>query len=140
MIRTATMFDINYLVNHKGIAKGLGITDLLPVNMGNVFWHHRNVFFTSEVGGMWFEYAGNHVFDCHFLFIPGSGGKAIKTAAQAMLSEMFTNREARAIRGYPPRDNRAVRVMGTSLGFQKIDEPLITDDLGRECETYELRS
>ena len=79
------------------------------------------------------------VYDAHFYFIPGSGRKIIIDTARTMLNLMFTQYSAYAIKGYPPRDNRAVRVIGITLGFQKIPDEDFIDDLGRHCDTYILR-
>lgn len=139
MMRLATTYDLDFLVNHPDIKPLLGFDTPYYISMENVLPCPGNIAFMSDIGGMIFSQLEAFTFDSHFLFIPGSGGMAIKNAAQEMLDEMFTKHGAHVIRGYPPRDNRAVRVIGNALGYQKIPNGDFIDGLGRHCETYELR-
>ena len=89
---------------------------------------------------MVFEYMDNETFNSHFYFIPGVGGTNRKDNALLMLQEMFTNHGAHVIKGYPPRVNRVVRVMGRSLGYRKTDSKPSLDGFGRLCDEYEVRA
>lgn len=135
----ATTEDLDYLVNHPGIKPSTGFPVDAQITMAAVYAKPRNIGFTSKIGGMVFGHEGNSVFSSHFLFIPGSSGAEIKKLARAMLNEMFTRYGACAIKGYPPRENRAVRIIGVALGYHKIPNADFIDDFGRPCETYELR-
>ncbi len=139
MLRFATTYDLDFLVNHPSIKPQLGFDTPHYLSMEEVLLRPGNIAFMSDIGGMIFAQERAHEFDSHFLFLPGSGGRAIKNAAQEMLDEMFTKRGAHVIRGYPPRDNRAVRVIGNALGYRKTPNADFIDGLGRHCETYELR-
>jgi hypothetical protein len=139
MFTKAQTGDLSYLVNHPDIFPHTGAPEGSFIDMKEVLKDPRNVGFVTINGGMLFGYIEEGVYECHFLFIPGSEGHVIKDAAKAMIMEMFTNRGAHVIKGHPPRDNRAVRTLGVSLGFKKVPNSEFTDDLGRSCETYEIR-
>lgn len=135
----ATQQDIEYLINHPGIYPSTGFPPGETAIIGTFFENPRNVAFTCMYGGMLFNQEEGDVFSGHFLFLPGTKGVDILTAAKGMLQEMFTKHGASVIRGYPPRENRAVRVIGNALGYHKIDNAIFTDDFGRDCETYEVK-
>ena len=139
MIHEATTDELTDLINHEAIFPATGYPAGEIIDMKNVYRTSGNIGFTSEIGGLFFENLGEGVFEIHFLFIPRSGGAAIKRVASAILDEMFTNRGACVIKGHPPRDNRAVRLIGYALGFRKTSADDFVDDLGRVCATYELR-
>tara|TARA_R110000772_G_C13310278_1_gene440218 strand:- start:9968 stop:10396 length:429 start_codon:yes stop_codon:yes gene_type:complete len=135
----ATVQEIEDIVNHDDIAPALGIMPDRYMDMSHAFDNEGNVCLMSNIGGMFFANAGDGVYDSHFLFIPGSGGAEIKDAAHAMITEMFTRADVKVITGAPPRDNRAVRHMGTALGYIKIPRSEHFDGLGRLCDKYEVR-
>lgn len=137
--REAATADIEYLVNHPDIYPSTGFPEGCHADAEHFYDTEGNVAFLCIYGGMLFNNEGDGVFSGHFLFLPGTRGVDIMTAAKAMLIEMFTNRGASVIKGYPPRDNRAVRVIGTALGYRKLNKADFQDDFGRICETYEVR-
>ena len=143
IFREATTADLDYLVNHPKISKNCGVPEGLRVDMSPVAKTPRSVGLISTTpgaaGGLLFGYLGDDVFDIHFMFIPGGSGKALLCVGRAMLQEMFTNRGACAIKGFPPRGNRAVRIVGVALGFIKTPDTLITNTFGQVCDVYELR-
>lgn len=139
MFHEATTDELTALVNHPAIFPAMGCPAGGVLDAKYLYRTPGNIGFTSDNGGMFFENLGEGVFEVHFLFIPGSGGTAIKRAAKAILHEMFTNRGACVIRGHPPRDNRAVSHIGYSLGFRRVQTDDFVDDNGRVCLTYELR-
>ncbi len=132
--------DLNYLVNHPAIRPTTGFPGDDEITMHTVLLNPGNIgYWQDDIGGMLFCQSKAHEFDCHFMFIPGSGGFLIKETARAMLDQMFTKHGARVIRGYPPRENRAVRLIGYALGFRQIPSSDHVDELGRQCIAYELR-
>lgn len=139
MIHKATPAELTDLLNHEDIFPATGYPAGSVIDAKDVYRTPGNIGFSSDIGGMFFEDKGEGVFEVHFLFIPRSGGAAIKRVATAILKEMFTNRGACVIRGYPPRDNRAVSLIGYSLGFRRLMVDDFVDDNGRVCLTYELR-
>lgn len=139
MINIATVEELDNLINHPKIFPSTGIPVGSHGTMSKLYDNPKNCAFTCMYGGMIFNHEGGNIFSGHFLFIPGTRGSDITTAARGMLQEMFTNHAASVIKGYPPRDNRAVRVIGNALGFRKIPDAVFVDDFGRECETYEVR-
>lgn len=134
-----TPTEFEDLFNHPSIQPSTGVPTHLEMSAGSLFDTPDNLGFSSDIGGMVFRKQDEGVYECHFYFLPGSGGKAILSTAKAMISEMFTHHEAYVIVGYPPRGNRAVRVIGTALGFHKLKNADCLDELGRHCETYVLR-
>jgi hypothetical protein len=139
MIWEATTSELTALLNHEAIFPATGYPAGAVLDATALYRTPGNIGFSSDIGGLFFESKGGGVFEIHFLFIPGSGGAAIKRASKAMLAEMFTNQGACVIRGHPPRDNRAVSHLGYSLGFRRIDTDDFIDGNGRVCLTYELR-
>ena len=139
MMDLATQEDLDYLINHPKIYPTTGFPEGERLTSSMFFDNPRNVAFMCMYGGMLFNHEKDGVFSGHFLFLPGTKGTDILTAAKGMLQEMFTNHGASVIKGYPPRDNRAVRVIGNALGYHKIKDANFVDDLGRDCETYEVR-
>lgn len=135
----ATTSELTRLVNLPGIAPAMGIPYKQHLSMRNYYKRKGNIALSCPCGAMLFAYVGGGEYQCHWLFIPGSPGKDIKAHAKAMHDEMFTKHNARVIKGYPPRGNRAVRVVGTALGYTKIQDAEHTDDLGRPCDIYEMR-
>ena len=139
-MRKATTDELTYLANHPGIADAMGLRDDQHISMANFYTNNEgNIALSCPLGAMAFAYVGDGEYECHWLFIPGGGGKEIKACATKMHDEMFTKHNARVIKGYPPRGNRAVRVMGTALGYTKIAGTENTDDFGRICDIYEMR-
>ena len=138
-MRKASIDELTYLVNHPRICGAVGLRPGELMNMERVYDNPRNVGLWCPLGAMLFGYEEEGVYDCHFLFIPGHSAKEIRGYAKAMLDEMFTKHGARVITGKPPRDNRAVRILGIPLGFTKIANSEFTDEFGRKCEKYEMR-
>lgn len=143
IFREASVSDLEYLANHPNISKACGVPEGSMVDMSGVATTPRAVGFVSTlpgvVGGLMFGHLGDDVFDVHFMFLLGSSGKGVVKVSKAILQEMFTNRGARVIKGTPPRGNRAVRVIGISLGFTKIPNADFTNAQGHVCDTYEIR-
>ena len=139
MLNLATQEELDYLLNHPKIYPTTGFPEGERITSSGFFEEPRNVAFTCMYGGMLFNYLGDDIFSGHFLFMPGTRGIDTLTAAKGMLQEMFTNHGASVIKGYPPRDNRAVRVIGNALGYHKIKDANFVDDFGREGETYEVK-
>ena len=138
-MKMATTTELTYLANLPGIGSAMGVPEGQHLSMRNFYDNEGNVALSSPAGAMIFAHVGDDEYECHWMFIPGSPGKDIKSYAAAMHDEMFTKRGAHVIRGYPPRDNRAVRVVGIALGYTKIEDAGHTDALGRPCEIYEMR-
>lgn len=138
-IRVASAQEMGYLANLPLVAPGFGLAKDMWIDLSKMYNKKGNVGFVAKGGGMIFAYAGDGVYECHFMFPTTIPGKVIKQAATVMIDEMFTKRGARVIKGCPPRDNRAVRVMGIALGFSKVDNSEFTDTLGRVCDVYEKR-
>jgi len=139
-MRRATVKEINALVNHPLIYPSTGLPKGYEINAHSLMVSTLNIALISAPGAMFFEYISPNEYDCHFLFLPCCSGAAILQAARAMLHEMFTKHKAYVITGKPPRDNRAVRLMGNALGFKKIPNSSFTDVAGRKCDVYELKA
>lgn len=140
MIRLAEYADINKLVNDKDIKEMLGLSDFTHIDMGN-FYNERNnnVAFISPAGGMLFGDHGKRVYESHFMFYPRSNTADIMRYAREMHAEMFTKYKATVIKGHPPRGHRAVRTVGVALGYEKVPNTHIIDELERLCDIYEMR-
>jgi hypothetical protein len=78
----------------------------------------RNVMFAVEngdIGLATFEYPG--VYGVHWFFNHTKGRAAIRLA-QDMLDELFTNYEAKTVRGLTPIDIKAARILAKYVGFK----------------------
>lgn len=139
-MRTATIAELQELVNDPLILPAYDLEEGQTWDLSEVYDNPKNIAFITDAGAMLFGYEKPGQYECHFMFRTTYPGSVIKRDAKAMLQEMFTKYGAHVIKGYPPRGNRAVRVMGVALGFKKIIGADFMDDLGRHCETYEIRS
>lgn len=139
VIVPASTAELTRLVNHPKIKPATGLPEDCEISLAGYYENEGNCAFSCQHGAMLFVNEGDGVFDSHFLFIPGSPATEIKENAKAMIREMFTKHGARVITGHPPRDNRAVRVIGTAIGYQKIPDQSFIDAQGRDCEIYEIR-
>jgi len=139
-MRDATIQEINELANHPLIYPSTGLPVGTCIDMQPILRSRLHVALISKPGDMVFLYVRPHLFDCHFLFLPTGSGSCILHAAREMIREMFTNRGAHVITGSPPRENRAVRLMGRALGFTPVKNSEHTDRLGRQCMTYKLEA
>ncbi len=139
-MRNATATELDALANHPLIYPSTGFPKGCYVATGAFLADPLNIALIDKPGAMVFEYIRPGIFDCHFLFLPCCSGKAILQSAKDMLYEMFTNKGACVITGKPPRDNRAVRLMGSSLGFTQIPNSDFIDAIGRKCIVYELKA
>ncbi len=138
----ATVKELDYLANHPLIRPNVGFAGPITtqITLEKVLIPDiGNVALMSDIGGMLFQKtAVDGDFEGHYFFIPGSGGLAIKRQARAMLHEMFTARGAHVITSYPPRDNRAARMMNVALGSNRIPDGDYVDQGGRDCMTFKL--
>lgn len=139
-MRLATVEEINALANHPLIHPHIGFPKGHTVDMGPLMTGTFNVALISVPGAMFFTYTSPGIYDCHFLFIPCCSGRAILQSAREMIHEMFTKYNAYVITGKPPRDNRAVRLMGNALGFKQIPNSDFIGASGRKCSVYELKA
>lgn len=138
-MRNATVAELDSLANHPLIYPSTGHPKGGYISTAPLLDDPHNIALIDKPGAMFFEFVRPGVYDCHFLFLPCCGGKAILQSARAMLKEMFTNRGACVITGKPPRGNRAVRTIGTALGFTRNHGQDFTDALGRDCIVYTLK-
>lgn len=141
MFKRGTLQEMNDLLNHPKIRPTVTSDIKGHLSLGNFFDPDlKNVALYSILGGLLFANQGDGQYEIHFLFIPGSPGKRLLATARAMLDHMFTQYRACGIQGYPPRDNRAVRLIGSALGFTKISNSDFTDQFGVIRVGYELEA
>lgn len=106
------------------------------VNLAPFFDNPRNIMIGDERGLLLFGHLGNDEYEIHYLLTCHLRGPRALFAIKKALSYMFTYRNASAIRGSTPRENRAARAMNRALGARPIGES--TDSAGRACINYLL--
>jgi len=138
-MRSAQLEELQTIIDDPFILYQLGLPRGARYDLSGLRERGDVYSFIAKPGAMIFRRIAKGIYDSHFLFYKKYGGAAIKSAAHAMLNEMFTTYGASVIKGFPPRDNRAVRVIGCALGYEKVPNSEHIDELGRECEEYILR-
>lgn len=134
--------DMNGLLNRPEIfdsffsGTGMSSADFV-IDMSGFYLRQGNVALACDGAIMLFPEIAHGHYDSHFIFPPECRGRRGLEAARQMLREMFTRYEAGVIEGSPPRENRAVRVFGTRLGYTPTGGSF-TDQHGRECLEYRL--
>ena len=138
MLHTPSTDLLNKAVNRPECREAFCIPDEIYLRLDTYYSKPRNLAFLDDNGLMLFGHVKDDEYEVHFAFHK-SGPPAFHSARQ-MLDLMFTSYGAHAIKGHPPRVNRAVRHLGVALGFSKIPGTMHTDLHGRTCDTYQLRS
>lgn len=104
------------------------------LDLSDFFERPGNLMLGNEKGVVLFINLGEAVYACHWLFTSSlRGADALRCIREAFTS-LFTCREAVAITGLIPRENRASRVMAHALGCRPIGE--CSDSLGRACSSF----
>lgn len=88
----------------------------------------------DERGVVCFINMGEAFYSAHWLFAPRFRGAHALNTIKAAFSSLFTYREAVAITGLIPRENRASCVVARALGCRRIGES--KDFHGRSCISY----
>lgn len=132
----ARIARLNFWVNHPDIlpfvAPGFAAFDASPF-----FNEPRNVMLEHAHGLGLFFYAGDGVYEGHYLFGPKLRGREALHTAQRMISEVFTRHGATAILGKVARDHRPARVLTRALGFVPFGRGSV-DSFNRPCVDYRL--
>lgn len=118
------------------------LPDILPniapghevVDLADFFQRPGNLMLGDARGVVCFINLGEAIYGVHWIFAPGHRGQyALRTIREAF-SALFTYREAVAITGLIPRENRASCAMARALGCRRIGES--KDFSGRPCFSY----
>src|ERR1700744_4008484 len=111
------------------IAPGFDHVDMAPF-----FDRPANLMLGNDSGVVLFIHLGEAIYSCHFLLTSSLRGRDALTAIKMAFTTLFTSRNAVAITGLIPRDNRASRAMVNALGCRPLG--LAPDSLGRSCMSY----
>ena len=106
----------------------------LHLDMAPFFSNPANLMLGNEHGVVLFVSLGEGLFAVHILFTETLRGRNALTALRMAFTALFTLRDAVAIVGRIPTENRACCVMARALGGKPLGSS--TDAHGRSCNSY----
>lgn len=133
--REAQIALLNLLVNQPEILPYMA-PSYWRVDMSGFFDRPGNLIVGDARGVVLFANAGNGLYEVHYMLTSSLRGPAALARIKEAFNALFTYRDATAIVGSTPRENRAARAMNRALGGRPIGES--TDTQGRPCTTYIL--
>ncbi len=118
------------------------LPDVLPniapghtrVDLKAFFERTGNLMVGDWRGVVLFIYLGEGLYAAHWLFDPAYRGTHALRAIREAFCALFTYREAVAITGLVPRENRASCAMARALGCRRMG--VSHDTHGRSCNSY----
>lgn len=130
-------FVLNHLANHPDVRPYVS-PNHHSVDMSAFAADPRHLAIGGVDGAVLFAAHGEApgVYEMHWLLTKQVRGEAALRLARRGIDRLFTDRDAVAIVGATPRENRAARMMNRALGGRPTGE--VTDSLGRSCITYRL--
>ena len=130
--REATQL-LNTLANEPANLAALGYewADLSPF-----FDRPGNLAIGDERGVALFAEISPGVYEGHYLFSSTVRGPEALQIAREMVSRLFTLRDAKAIVGHTPAENRPARLFSNALGFTRLGVSVNQD--GRSCVDFRL--
>lgn len=108
----------------------------LRVDLTPFFDNPENLMVGTSAGVVLFALKDPGIYEMHYLFTSRLRGPDALRAIKDAIRQLFTYREACAIVGSTPRENRAARAMNRALGGRPVGESV--DSLGRNCIIYIL--
>lgn len=126
---------LNWVANRPEVLAGAA-PGYEGLDLSAFFDDPRNMMFGDEKGVILFQWCAPGVYEIHYLFTALLRGAAALRVIRAALRVMFTYRDATAIVGATPRENRAARAINRALGARPTG--VSVDSQGRDCITYAL--
>lgn len=126
---------LNLLVNQPEILPHMA-PSYWRVDMRAFFDRPGNMIYGDARGVVLFGNMGDGRYEVHYMLTSSLRGRAALQRIKEAFTALFTYRDAVAIVGSTPRENRAARAMNRALGGRPIGEQL--DSLGRPSITYIL--
>lgn len=108
----------------------------LAVDLAPFFDKPGNLMLGDERGVVLFSFRGDSTYRMDYLLTNSLRGPAALRAIKTAIRALFTYREAYAITGQTPRDNRPARAMNRALGGRPYG--VSVDSQGRHCIDYVL--
>lgn len=135
MIKQENIALLNRIANQPEVLQEIA-PGYLNLDLARFFDKPSNLMVGDERGVVLFSYLGNGLYRMDYLLTNSLRGPAALRAIRAAIAALFTQREAYAITGQTPRDNRPARAMNRALGGRPYG--VSVDSLGRHCIDYTL--
>lgn len=116
------------------------LTEIAPgylrIDLAGFFDKPGNLMLGDDRGVVLFSFLGDATYKMDYLLTSSLRGPAAMRAVKTAMAALFTYREAHAITGQTPRDNRPARAMNRALGGRPYG--VSVDSQGRRCIDYVL--
>lgn len=126
---------LNRIVNQPEVLAAMA-PGYLAVNLAGFFDRPGNLMLGDERGVVLFSFLGDGTYKMDYALTSSLRGRNALRAIRTAIAALFTQREAHAITGSTPRENRAARVMNRALGGRPYG--VSVDSQGRDCIDYVL--
>jgi RimJ/RimL family protein N-acetyltransferase len=126
---------LNRVINQPEVLHALA-PGYLTIDLTGFFDAPGNLMLGDDRGVVLFAYCGDGTYEMHYALTSSLRGKAALQAIRTAIGALFTYRDAHAIVGSTPRDNRAARVINRALGGRPYG--VSVDSMGRDCIDYVL--
>lgn len=104
------------------------------IDLTGFFTRPGNLMVGDARGAVLFGDMTEGFYSCHWLLTRALRGRQALHAIRGAFGTLFTEREAVAITGLIPRENRASRAMAHALGCRPVGEA--HDAQGRSCTSF----
>ncbi len=136
MTHTASDAELlNRVVNQPEVLSELA-PGWLSLDLAEFLNQPGNLMLGDDRGLVLFRYMGDSTYEMHYALTSSLRGPDALRAIKTAMSALFTYRDAHAIVGSTPRDNRAARAMNRALGGRPYG--VSVDSSGRDCIDYVL--
>ena len=112
MIKQENIALLNRIANQPEVLQEIA-PGYLNLDLTRFFDKPSNLMVGDERGVVLFSYLGNGLYRMDYLLTNSLRGPAALRAIKAAIAALFTQREAYAITGQTPRDNRPARAMNS---------------------------
>lgn len=118
--RTMDAALINKVANHDSVRPHLGMRDMGALDFSAAVANPDNVCLVNATGGWIFEKHGPGCYEGHSMFLPEGRGKPMIADAHEAIRWMFSRTDCLELQAKIPDDNRAVKGLAWSVGFQEV--------------------
>lgn len=126
---------LNMIANQPEVLQWIA-PGYLRIDLGPFFDKPGNLMLGDDRGVVLFSFLGDSTYKMDYLLTSSLRGPAALRAIKTAIAALFTQREAHAITGQTPRDNRPARAVNRALGGRPYG--VSVDSQGRHCIDYVL--
>ena len=126
---------LNRIANQPEVLAGIA-PGYLAIDIAAFLDKPSNLMLGDERGVVLFSFLGDSTYQMDYLLTSSLRGPDALRAIKRAIAALFTHRQAHAIIGQTPRDNRPARAMNRALGGRPYG--VSVDSQGRHCIDYVL--